>query len=90
MLSAGFLAYPIEAVHRRMLIQEGLGPGTWRYASATDCFRRMLREEGAQSFFKGALSGAGRGVATGIALVAYDQAQFALSMAGRRSGREMA
>ena len=46
------VSYPFDTVRRRLMMMSG-ETGVKRYANTTDCWNKILKEEGAAAFFKG-------------------------------------
>ncbi|KDO25986.1 hypothetical protein SPRG_08639 [Saprolegnia parasitica CBS 223.65] len=68
---AGFVAYPFDTVRRRMMMQAGRTDVL--YTSTLHCWGKMLQDEGASAFFKGAGSNVLRGTGSALLLVLYDE-----------------
>ena len=75
-VSAGILSYPLDTVRRRLMMQSGRKDILYR--GTIDCFRVILRDEGAKAFFKGSASNVIRGTGGALVLVFYDKIQAAL------------
>lgn len=70
---AGLASYPFDTVRRRMMMQSGRKGGDIMYTGTMDCWRKILRDEGAKAFFKGAWSNVLRGMGGAFVLVLYDE-----------------
>lgn len=71
--AAGIIAYPIDTIRRRMMMQSGAGSEKL-YNGSIDCMRKIYANEGGvPSFYKGCLSNILRGMGGAIVLVMYDQ-----------------
>lgn len=70
---AGIIAYPFDTVRRRMMMQAGRKDIL--YKSSTDCWKKILIEEGPAAYFKGCFSSILRGMGGAIVLVLYDEMQ---------------
>lgn len=70
---AGLASYPFDTVRRRMMMQSGRKGGDIMYTGTMDCWRKILRDEGAKAFFKGAWSNVIRGAGGAFVLVLYDE-----------------
>lgn len=69
--ASGIISYPFDTVRRRLMMQSG---GTERmYNGTLDCWRKILKNEGPNAFFKGALSNVLRGTGGALVLVMYDE-----------------
>ncbi|XP_073525826.1 uncharacterized protein [Phyllobates terribilis] len=69
--SAGLISYPLDTVRRRMMMQSGLG--TPLYSTTLDCWKKIYRNEGFTSFYRGALSNVFRSSGAAAILVLYDE-----------------
>ncbi|XP_035672511.1 ADP/ATP translocase 1-like [Branchiostoma floridae] len=69
--SAGIVSYPFDTVRRRMMMQSGLKELI--YKNTLDCWRKIIKDEGASALFKGALSNILRGMGGAFVLVLYDE-----------------
>jgi len=78
---AGLASYPIDTIRRRMMMTSG---EKVKYAGSMDCFRKIVKEEGVPSLFKGAGANILRAIAGAGALSGYDQLQ--LMMFGKKFG----
>ena len=71
---AGIIAYPIDTVRRRMMMQSGNTAEQRLYHGSIDCTKKIFANEGGISpFFKGCLSNVIRGLGGAIVLVLYDE-----------------
>lgn len=70
---ASFIAYPFDTVRRRMMMQSGRNANEIIYKSALHCWTKILKQEGAGAFFKGAFTNTLRGIGGAIGLVLYDE-----------------
>jgi len=66
---AGLGGYPIDTVRRRMMMTSG---GGVKYNGSMDCFRQVIKNEGAGSLFKGAGANIFRGIGGAGVLVMCD------------------
>ncbi|GJJ77990.1 solute carrier family 25 (mitochondrial adenine nucleotide translocator), member 4/5/6/31 [Entomortierella parvispora] len=69
---AGFAAYPVDTVRRRIMMTSGEAV---KYKSSADAFSQIIRQEGFKSLFKGAGANVLRAVAGAGVLSGYDQLQ---------------
>merc|ERR1711868_140479 len=70
---AGVIAYPIDTVRRRMMMQSGSGAERL-YTSSPDCIKKIYTTEGGvPPFFKGAFSNILRGLGGAIVPTVYDE-----------------
>jgi hypothetical protein len=60
--------HPLDLVKTRFQVNDGSLPPGMRYRSVLDAFRTILRVEGAEGLFKGALTGEASRVLLGAAL----------------------
>lgn len=72
---SGLVAYPLDTIRRRMMMQSGKTGKDIQYKGAMDCFVKVLAQEGPSGFYKGALSNIFRGVGASMVLVMYDEMQ---------------
>lgn len=77
-ISAGYASYPMDTIRRRLQMQSEKPKDAWVYKSTTDCFRKILRDEGGKAFFKGAGANALRTVGSAMVLVLYGEIKTAL------------
>ena len=71
-LFAGTLAYPMDSIRRRMMMQAGLARHERRYRNGWHCFRTVLKQEGVRGFFLGLAPNIVRSLGGAMLLVAYD------------------
>jgi solute carrier family 25 (adenine nucleotide translocator) protein 4/5/6/31 len=71
-LTAGILAYPLDSIRRRMMMQAGVPRDERLYRNAWHCVRHTLRTEGWPSFFRGVGPNVVRSIGGALLLVAYD------------------
>jgi len=70
---AGIIAYPIDTVRRRMMMQSGTGAERM-YSGSLDCTKKIFQNEGGiPPFYKGCFSNILRGLGGAIVLVMYDE-----------------
>jgi len=72
-ITAGYASYPFDTIRRRLQMQSNKPREEWLYKGTADCFSKILKNEGATSFFKGAGANALRTVGSALVLVLYDQ-----------------
>merc|ERR1719378_819427 len=70
-MSSETLAYPIDTVRRRMMLQSG--KEVKEYSSAIDCFQKIIKNEGFSAFFKGNAANITRAFGSSLVLVLYDK-----------------
>jgi len=70
---AGIVAYPIDTVRRRLMMQSGVPVEERIYKGTIDCAKKVAEAEGVQGFFKGAGSNILRGLGGAIVLAVYDE-----------------
>jgi solute carrier family 25 (adenine nucleotide translocator) protein 4/5/6/31 len=78
-ITAGYASYPFDTIRRRLQMQSEKPKEEWTYKGTSDCFRKILADEGATAFFKGAGANALRTVGSAMVLVLYDQFQTLLA-----------
>merc|ERR1712050_174629 len=67
--AAGIIAYPIDTVRRRMMMQSGQAAGDRLYNGSIDCTRKIFANEGGVApFYKGCFSNILRGLGGAIVL----------------------
>jgi len=79
-ITAGYASYPFDTVRRRLQMQSNKPREEWLYSSTTDCFSKVLKNEGATAFFKGAGANVLRTVGSALVLVLYDEIKVAAGM----------
>lgn len=79
-IAAGYASYPFDTVRRRLQMQSEKPKDQWVYKGSLDCLRKVVREEGMSSLFKGAGANALRTVGSAMVLVLYDSLQQALGL----------
>ncbi|KAF9113014.1 ADP/ATP carrier protein [Mortierella sp. AM989] len=67
---AGFAAYPVDTIRRRMMMTSGEAV---KYKSSFDAFQQIVRKEGYKSLFKGGGANFLRAIAGAGVLSGYDQ-----------------
>jgi len=65
------VAYPFDTVRRRLMMMSG--EGEKMYSGTMDCWRKILRDEGAKAFFKGNYTNVLRSIGCALVLVGYDE-----------------
>lgn len=65
------ISYPFDTVRRRLMMMSG--EGEKMYASTTDCWKKILRDEGGKAFFKGNFTNLLRSIGCAMVLVMYDE-----------------
>jgi solute carrier family 25 (adenine nucleotide translocator) protein 4/5/6/31 len=77
-ITAGYASYPFDTVRRRLQMQSEKPKEEWLYKGTTDCFSKIMKEEGTSALFKGAGANALRTVGSALVLVLYDEVKRAL------------
>jgi len=72
-IMAGYASYPFDTVRRRLQMQSEKPAEEWVYKGTSDCFSKIMKEEGVSALFKGAGANALRTVGSAMVLVLYDQ-----------------
>jgi len=67
------VAYPFDTVRRRLMMMSGQAGGEKMYSGTMDCWRKILRDEGAKAFFKGNFTNVLRSIGCALVLVGYDE-----------------
>jgi len=70
---SGVVSYPFDTMQRRLQIEASKPPEQQVYKSLPDCFAKIMKTEGPNGFFKGALANILRGTGAAIVLVMYDE-----------------
>merc|ERR1711871_1157393 len=70
---SGIAAYPFDTMQRRLQIEASKPKSEQIYNGMGDCFAKILKNEGAGGFFKGAFANILRGTGAAITLVMYDE-----------------
>merc|ERR1711997_1126511 len=65
------VAYPFDTVRRRLVMMSG--EGEKMYSSTTDCWRKIVRDEGAKALYKGNWTNVLRSIGCALVLVGYDE-----------------
>jgi len=65
------VAYPFDTVRRRLMMMSG--EGEKMYSGTIDCWKKILRDEGAKAFFKGNYTNVLRSIGCALVLVGYDE-----------------
>jgi len=78
-IAAGYASYPMDTIRRRLQMQSEKPKEEWTYKGTSDCFKKILKDEGGTAFFKGAGANALRTVGSALVLVLYDQIQTMLA-----------
>jgi len=66
------VSYPFDTVRRRLMMMSG-EKGVRMYSSTTDCWKKILKDEGAAAFFKGNFANVIRSFGCAMVLVMYDE-----------------
>jgi len=70
---AGLVAYPIDTIRRRLMMQSGVPVEERLYKGTVSCAKTIMEKEGGAAFFKGAGSNILRGMGGAIVLAVYDE-----------------
>ena len=73
--SSETLAYPLDTIRRRLMMESGKVAADRQYAGTMDCGSKILSTEGFKGFFKGNLSNFWRSIGSSLVLVLYDEFQ---------------
>jgi solute carrier family 25 (adenine nucleotide translocator) protein 4/5/6/31 len=76
------LAYPLDTIRRRLMMESGKSVDQRTYKGTVDCGSKILAKEGITGFFKGNLSNFWRSIGSSIVLVLYDELQKVVSAKG--------
>jgi solute carrier family 25 (adenine nucleotide translocator) protein 4/5/6/31 len=72
-ICAGYASYPFDTVRRRLQMQSEKPESEWVYKGTSDCFGKIIKEEGTTALFKGAGANALRTVGAAMVLVLYSE-----------------
>jgi solute carrier family 25 (adenine nucleotide translocator) protein 4/5/6/31 len=72
-IAAGYASYPFDTVRRRLQMQSEKPESEWVYKGTSDCFSKIMKEEGTTALFKGAGANALRTVGAAMVLVLYSE-----------------
>jgi len=78
---SGIVAYPFDTMQRRLQIESSKPAEERIYKGMGDCFSKILADEGAKGFFKGAFANILRGTGAALVLVLYDEIMNAVERA---------
>merc|ERR1711959_333222 len=81
--ASGLVAYPFDTVRRRLQMESDKPMTDRMYKGTLDCGAKILKTEGFNGMYKGALANIFRGVGASLVLVLYGQIQLALEKSGR-------
>lgn len=73
--SSETLAYPLDTIRRRLMMESGKAQADRKYRGTVDCASKILSTEGVTGFFKGNLSNFWRSIGSSLVLVLYDELQ---------------
>jgi len=71
--ASGLAAYPLDTMQRRLQVEATKPKAEQMYEGMSDCFNKILKNEGSKGFFKGAGANILRGTGAAIVLVMYDE-----------------
>ncbi|CAL4119739.1 unnamed protein product, partial [Meganyctiphanes norvegica] len=72
--AAGIIAYPLDTVRVRLMMQSGRTAEQVLYKNTLDCFRKMIAKEGVRSLYNGLLPRLLQAPVGGFMLFAWDKA----------------
>merc|ERR1712072_1601216 len=81
--ASGLVAYPFDTVRRRLQMESDKPMADRMYKGTMDCGAKILKTEGFNGMYKGALANIFRGVGASLVLVLYGEIQLALEKSGR-------
>jgi|TARA_B110000208_G_scaffold183328_1_gene235924 solute carrier family 25 (adenine nucleotide translocator) protein 4/5/6/31 len=70
---AGIVAYPLDTIRRRMMMNSGSEGAAPKYNGSLDCAGKIMAQEGFGAFFKGAFSNILRGLCGALVLAGNDE-----------------
>ena len=65
------VAYPFDTVRRRLMMMSG--EGEKMYKGTMDCWRKIVKDEGAKALYKGNFTNVLRSIGCALVLVLYDE-----------------
>ena len=71
--AAGIIAYPLDTIRRRMMMNSGSEGAAPKYNGSFDCAGKIMAQEGIGAFFKGAFSNVLRGLCGALVLSGNDE-----------------
>merc|ERR1712028_182210 len=75
---SGIAAYPFDTLQRRLQIEASKPKAEQMYSGMSDCFSKIMKNEGPKGFFKGAAANILRGTGAAIVLVMYNEIMNAI------------
>jgi len=87
-ITAGYASYPFDTIRRRLQMQSEKPKDQWLYKGTSDCFYKILKEEGTTALFKGAGANALRTVGSALVLVLYGEIKTLMGFEGGVGGGE--
>jgi len=73
-ISAACIAYPLDTIRRRLMMQSGREASTVQYTTSMGALKHILKHEGgAQALYKGVFANNIRAIASALVLVLYDE-----------------
>jgi len=72
-IAAGYASYPLDTARRRLQMQSEKPKEDWVYKGTSDCFGKIIKDEGVRALFKGAGANALRTVGAALVLVLYSE-----------------
>jgi len=76
--ASGVVSYPFDTVQRRLQNEATKPKDQQYYNGMSDCFKKILAQEGPKGFFKGVVANLFRGTGAAIVLVMYDEIMNAI------------
>lgn len=73
-IAAGWLSYPFDTLHRRIIIAAGAKNPSLKYRSTYHAFVQIVQNEGITALFQGAGTNIVRSITSSFVLVAFDHA----------------
>lgn len=67
------VAYPFDTVRRRLMMMSGEAKGEKMYKGTMDCWKKIVKDEGAKALFKGNFANVLRSIGCALVLVGYDE-----------------
>merc|ERR1711935_580956 len=76
--ASGLVAYPFDTVRRRLQMQSDKPVSERLYKGTMDCAVKIMKDEGPNGMYKGALANIFRGVGASLVLVLYGEIKLAM------------
>jgi solute carrier family 25 (adenine nucleotide translocator) protein 4/5/6/31 len=78
--------YPFDTIRRRLQMQSEKPKDQQLYTGTSDCFQKIMRDEGISALYKGFVANIFRSVGGALVLVIYDRSKSYLGLPGSSGG----